>query len=151
MITPLHKNSFEGLSVLRLRRAWQGYQHIVPAGPLGFVLSLLLAVAGNALLPMLVCRMILACTFHVGRSGDKFARYSTSYFANLWRSICCLNLMSQPASLWAQTTLYRAASGWVRIPRMFSCDNVPELHRASSALQNAVRKEQQLERLLKLW
>ena len=78
--------------------------------------------AGTVLMPMLVCRMTLARTSHIGSSGDRFARYSHSYFVNLWRYICCLNLMSQPASLSAQATLYNRASGWVSFQCMFGSD-----------------------------
>lgn len=65
--------------------------------------------AGTSPLPLLACKLVLNHNPHIGSAGDKFARYSHSYFANLWRSTSCLNLLSQPASLWAQTPPYNSA------------------------------------------
>ena len=77
------------------------------------MLSILPAIVGTAVVPMLACRLILSRYPDLGKAGEKFARYSHSYFANLWRSICCLNLLNQPASLWAQTTFYTSAAAQV--------------------------------------
>ena len=49
----------------------------------------LLAMAGTALLPMLVCRMVLMCT-SVGSPGDIPAHYTKSHIVSLRRPVCCL-------------------------------------------------------------
>lgn len=58
-------------------------------------------------------RPVQAATASVGTDGDSFGRYSPKYFANIWRSISCLSIMTSSGSLWANSGLYTALYAWV--------------------------------------